>query len=40
MKGNRTAVELDARLAEVLSVLHHAYDLLNEWERYARDMAE
>lgn len=40
MKGIKTAAELDSRLAEVLSVLHHAYDLFNEWERYARDMAE
>lgn len=32
MKGNRTAVELDSRLAEVLSVLHRAYELFNRWE--------
>lgn len=32
MKGIRTAVELDSRLAEVLSVLHHAYELFNGWE--------
>ena len=32
MKGNRTSVELDSRLAEVLSVLHHAYELFNRWE--------
>ena len=32
MKGIKTAVELDARLAEVLSVLHHAYALFNGWE--------
>ena len=32
MKGNRAAVELDPRLAEVLSVLHQAYDLFNRWE--------
>ena len=32
MKGNRAGVELDSRLAEVLSVLHHAYELFNGWE--------
>ena len=32
MKGNRTAVELDSRLAEVLSILHRAYELFNRWE--------
>ena len=32
MKGSRAAVELDSRLAEVLSVLHHAYELFNRWE--------
>ena len=32
MKGNRAAVELDSHLAEVLSVLHRAYELFNGWE--------
>jgi len=36
MKGNRAAVELDPRLAEVLSVLHHAYELFNGWEETER----
>ena len=36
MKGNRAGVELDPRLAEVLSVLHHAYELFNGWEETER----
>ena len=32
MKGIKTAAELDARLADILTVLHQAYEMFNEWE--------
>ena len=32
MEGIKAAAELDVRLADVLTVLHHAYEMFNEWE--------
>ena len=32
MEGIKATAELDARLADVLTVLHHAYEMFNEWE--------
>lgn len=32
MEGIKAAAELDARLADVLTVLHHAYEMFNGWK--------